>query len=147
MARVPSAYTEAMGFMSGSATSHQGAIEMFWLHFRGGGAFMLSIFIYVSVSHPEDTEQPHHSVMLESCLATTKTTNVHESDICPTFCSVLISDRNRCLPLGAKFSSSFTSWSLINMQQSSYNKRSWETALHRSAKGVHGLEHIEDPCM
>ena len=33
---------------------------------------MLSIFIYVSVSHPEDTEQPHHSVMRESCLATTK---------------------------------------------------------------------------
>ena len=71
LALVPYAYMEATGFMSSSATSHQGAIEMFRLHF-GGGAFMLSIFIYVSVSHPEDTEQCYHTVILELCLATTK---------------------------------------------------------------------------
>lgn len=47
LAHGPSANMEGVAFMTDTAASHRGAIEMFWLNF--GGALILSIFIQYTV--------------------------------------------------------------------------------------------------
>ena len=100
LALVPYAYMEATGFMSSSATSHQGAIEMFWLHFGGGRFHVVHLYLcecFTSRRHRAMLPYSNTRVMFSNH----QTTNVHEAHICSTFCSALISDRKRSHPSAA----------------------------------------------
>ena len=55
---------EGSGFMTYTAAGHQGAIEMFWLHFLGVVAHVVHLYILSVVCKLYKTQKKHASVFI-----------------------------------------------------------------------------------